>query len=342
MTLPTGEFAFGEFASMEFAKDSYRTVWETVFAGAGVAEVLNVGGLYAHTDALLVSQSNVDGRISGVQQALLNASGVATASILAQRVSNTTLSAAGITTLSFVLGSVSLQTMTIGGLSYAQFDLVGDAGFDTVNGSSSWFPTAVLANFTTNIAGFSEAVFQGEAVTLTEVDIACLSEIAIAIQAIQQVSLSVAGQGGMLNYAQPIAYSRTTIAGATTVAVISQAKANSVYAIAGLGNTNLTTSAKTRVYGSFLVAGVGATTINTQIKEYKAAQFAAPSEGVLVFNGNNVNQMQFAIVGTSYTSMMRGRNVLKLLTAATMSFPRPAEVREFPRPAEVRIFGKNT
>lgn len=307
------EFALGEFAAFEFAREASGIPHETAFALVGTSNGALDGGAFVWADLTAYGQATSEFDGVTVKWASADISGQAADRFDVQQVRYTTFSAAGVSADQFASGLVSLQVWQASGTSSAHFDLLSEAGFDIRCVGSVVLFSSAIATVEATIPGSSSDAFHGVTVTEAVLGATSNAEFAAAGQSVHQATLSSAGISTQRFVAQPWAQASATLGGTSQVDYRGQAKANTRCAITGISDSIL------------------------YIQPVRVLGFDIRGTGQSAMLGQAVMNSRCALVGTSWAQWLRGRNVFPWLEPAAESTLRPEELRRSERPEELRL-----
>jgi len=331
------EFALGEFAAFEFARESRRIVVAAGFDAAGTGDLDPVGGAFASGVAQAQGSASVEVIAGALAGAQFDAPGQSRVDGVATSILQTVASASGSDQVQADLGEARLAVLNAAGHAEVDIAVATDPGFDIQSRDAALFVSAATASVDVAVQAQAHADFSGQATASATLDgrgqggMVAHGAMVTNIGASAWWGVSEAKFGG-----RAIASADVMAAGTAAVYMPGLAIALSEGRAQGLSTVDVVSAYIRRVYSTFSTPAGATVQIDSAYRAYRAARILADGHGLVDARAQSVNDLAFAAAGVSAVAWFRGRQVLPYMDPAFDVVERPAEVRSVERPEENR------
>lgn len=332
------EFALGEFAAFEFARESRRIVAAVGFDAAGAGELDPVGGAFASGVAQAQGSASVEGIGNALARAQFAAPGSSNAYGVVTSILQTVAFASGSDQVHADLGEARLAVMQASGHAEVDIAVATDPGFDIQSRDAALFVSAATASVELAVQAQAQADFSGQASASAALDSRGRADMAADGVMVTNIGASAWWGASDAKFGgRAIASSDAMAVGAAAVYLPGMAIALSDGLAQGQATVDVMSAYIWRVYGSFAAPAGATVQIDSAYRAYLAARLLADGHGVVDVRAQAVNDRAFAAVGASTVAWFRGRQVLPYMDPAFDAVERPEEVRSVERPEESRM-----
>lgn len=292
------EYASGEFAGFEFAREEGALLVVTDFSSAGKGQAQFVGGAQANARLIVAGQSNNLFHTQTSTNTVLTLGSGSTVLFDGTTVIGSVLESRGIATANVISGVKLGTTVAMEGNSEVTFFSIDGFGFDIIGGSSVNFFSGAFVYGALKVESSSATYFNGVALANGTLESAGSSAFTLRNDSLFESTLSAPGKAVVLIPSQTLVHSKVTADGSSGFNPRINVVARTGFAINGSGLYVPEGYAVTATQAVF--AGYSSLALNAQILKETQYDSAGVSE-VLMNLGNPV----FAYLPPAYDVVIR-------------------------------------